>query len=457
MVSWKRRFHDVCNDSIERSMLLSLFYKPLSMFISLIYTPVLLHYLGEEVYGIWATILSIVNWINYFDVGIANGVRNILTVHIERKEEEEAKKDVSTAYTVLFFMSFIVFLIGSVLIAVMNDHLFFKTEIDVKLAFEVSFLFICINFVLSLSKILLYATHQAEKVSGMTLLTQIINLCGIIILSFRKNSNMLYVAILVGMSGAVVNLFCLIWVWNAYRYLLPSFKFFSKDRLHNICNIGVKFFLIQISGMILYSTDSMIIVRLLGPASVTPYQTAYSAFGIVNTLYAAAMAPLWSQYAVAKERKNYIWIKTIVRKLEKFMAITGIILLIECIFYRPISILWLQKELSYDPGLIIMMAIYNLCYIWTSIYSTACNGMGRINLQLYLSITGAILNIPLSFYFGDVLHMRSTGVLLATIVCLLIAAIPIAIDIHKYLNRMCASGGNVTVGGIEQTVNEKKE
>lgn len=430
-------FYTMINNSIERSMLLSLLCKPLSMVVSLIYTPVLLHYLDEEAYGIWATILSIVNWINYFDVGIANGVRNILTIHIEQKEELEAKKDVSTAYTTLTCISSIIFLIGSIFILSINDHLFFNTEIDVKPAFEVSFFFICINFVLSLSKIMLYAINKAEKVSIMSLLTQFVNLCGIVILSFMNEGNMLYVAILVGMSGMIVNFCFLIWIWSKHQYLYPTFKMFSKDRLKNIGNIGLKFFLIQVSGMVLYSTDNLIIARLFGPINVTPYQTTYSAFGIVNALYAAALTPLWAQFAIAKERKNYTWIKKTIRRLEKTLLIIGGILLFGCVFYKSIAFMWLQKKLNYDAGLIIMTAVYNFFYIWSSIYVIACNGMGRIDLQLYLSIVGALLNIPLSYFFGYILHMRSTGVLLATVVCVLIAAIPVACDTYKYLNKMC--------------------
>ena len=433
----KMIFYNINNNATERSMLLSLLCKPLSMVVSFIYTPILLHYLGEEAYGIWATILSIVNWINYFDVGIANGVRNLLTVHIERQEKEEVSKDVSTAYIALFFISAITFLIGSLIILNMDLHSFFKTEMDVKATFEVSFFFICINFILSLSRIILYATHQAEKVSYMTLLTQLINLCGILLFAFCGSGNILYVAILVGMSGMTVNLFYYGRLCGKNNFLFPHFRMFSRERLRSICNVGVKFFLIQISVMILYSTDSVIITRLFGPANVTPYQTAFSAFGIVNGLYAAAVTPLWAKYAAEKERNNYSGIKKIVRTQEKFMLIVGIILLIEGVCYKPASVIWLQKELNYDPGLIIMMAVYNFCYIWSNIYAIACNGMERIHLQLYLAIIGAVINIPLSFYLGGRLHMRSTGVMLATVICMLMIAIPMAVDTHRYLNKMC--------------------
>ena len=58
--------------------------KPVSMILSLMYTPILLNYLGNEKYGLWATLLSVINWVNYFDVGIGNGLRNLLAKELSR-------------------------------------------------------------------------------------------------------------------------------------------------------------------------------------------------------------------------------------------------------------------------------------------------------------------------------------------------------------------------------------
>ena len=64
--------------STEKSALINMGFKPISAIVSLVYTPMLLSYLGDEKYGLWATVLSIITWINFFDVGIGNGLRNLL-------------------------------------------------------------------------------------------------------------------------------------------------------------------------------------------------------------------------------------------------------------------------------------------------------------------------------------------------------------------------------------------
>ena len=95
----------------EKSGFINMLIKPISMVISLIYTPMLLAFLGDEKYGLWATLLSIINWINYFDVGIGNGLRNLLSKEIASKDYDEAQKSVSTAYIVLSGISLVVLIL----------------------------------------------------------------------------------------------------------------------------------------------------------------------------------------------------------------------------------------------------------------------------------------------------------------------------------------------------------
>ena len=75
---------------IIKSVGLTTIIKPVGMIVSFIYTPMLLAYLGEEKYGIWITVLTVINWINYFDVGIGNGLRNCLASEVGQRKYDEA-------------------------------------------------------------------------------------------------------------------------------------------------------------------------------------------------------------------------------------------------------------------------------------------------------------------------------------------------------------------------------
>ena len=68
--------------TIYMNSAMSLVYKIGSACLSLISAPLLLKCLGDEKYGAYATMLSVISWIYYCDLGIGNGLRNKLAESI---------------------------------------------------------------------------------------------------------------------------------------------------------------------------------------------------------------------------------------------------------------------------------------------------------------------------------------------------------------------------------------
>src|SRR3970040_2909317 len=59
-----------------------------------------LDYLGQENYGVWVTLASVLSWFGYLDFGLGNGLRNNLAEAVAKKEYYLAKIYVSTTYAV---------------------------------------------------------------------------------------------------------------------------------------------------------------------------------------------------------------------------------------------------------------------------------------------------------------------------------------------------------------------
>ena len=90
------------NSDMKNSMIQGTLYKGVSILLSLVYVPVVLDYLGDYKYGVWATVLSILSWISYFDLGIGNGLRNRLSEALaSSNSKNDAKTLVSSAYAIL--------------------------------------------------------------------------------------------------------------------------------------------------------------------------------------------------------------------------------------------------------------------------------------------------------------------------------------------------------------------
>ena len=67
------------NRKIVINVVASFAVKLLTILISLIIVPLTLTYLSSYEYGVWLTISSVLSWLDFFDVGLGNGLRNKLS------------------------------------------------------------------------------------------------------------------------------------------------------------------------------------------------------------------------------------------------------------------------------------------------------------------------------------------------------------------------------------------
>lgn len=435
----KRILSPVKKDSLYKSMILSATYKPINMILTFVYTPILIAWLGEEKYGIWVTILSIINWINFFDVGIGNGLRNVISQEITKEEYKKTKRSVSTAYTIMFFISVGVSIIVIIMTLLLDWKLIFNTTIESRYVVLFSLFFVCINLFLSLQKSEYYAEQKAEIVSLQGTIIQFLNLFGIIIATRVSSGKLMVVALLFSMSSIVVNIYYSVRIWKQREYLRPSWRLFDKSQVSDITGLGIKFFLLQMAALVLFTTDNMIITILYGPELVTPYSTVNKVFLAYGTVFSAMISPLWSKFTVAKEMKDYSWMKKIVRKMNLLLIPVFMVIVITVIFFQPLSDIWLGRRLNYDKGLVLVMGVYIFSYIYSMIYATVMNGMGCVNLQLVVAIAAAIVNIPLSIFFAKSCMLGTTGICLATGLTSIIGNIIYTV----YVNRIISQGGKV--------------
>lgn len=71
--------------------------KGASILLSLLLVPITLDYLNPYEYGIWLTLSSVLMWINYFDIGLGNGLRNKLSEALAVGDDNLARIYVSTS------------------------------------------------------------------------------------------------------------------------------------------------------------------------------------------------------------------------------------------------------------------------------------------------------------------------------------------------------------------------
>lgn len=419
-----------------KSMSINAILKPISMFVSLAYTPILLSYLGDEKYGVWTTLLSVMNWLTIFDFGIGGGFRNILSVKIANNDENDIKSVTATAYATLGIIVSIIFIICSIIIGFTNWQLIFNTQLKIKSAIFFVLIFVCLNFIFGLTNSIFYASQKAQYVPMISLGLQLLNLAGIVFLSkehWNVDGELTNVAVLYCLANIIVNIIALIFLWRKNAIFIPHITLFDKQYVRPIFNYGFKLFFLQISGIILFATDNMIITQLFSPSSVTPYSITQNCFNIVNIFFGALLAPFWSRYTIENEKKNFGWIKKSLKLQLVLWGLFTIGMILVGATLNDIYYIWLGRSLDISYALIFTMALLKATEMFTAIFSNFLNGVSHINVQLIISVLAAFLNIPLSVFLAKYLDMGVVGVCMATLFCQLLGCIFLPIDTVKYL------------------------
>ncbi|MBN1621096.1 MAG: MATE family efflux transporter, partial [Endomicrobiales bacterium] len=415
--------------NVKRNIFWIFVLRGISIVIGLVMVPMTLHYLGPGKYGIWLTLGSIISWLSFFDIGLGGGLRNKLAESLTGNDNEQARYYVSTAYAILISIMAAVFLVFFVINRFINWGIILGapagTSDELSRLALWMVVFFCIKFIFGLMVSILKADQRSAMSSSLDTVSSILSLVAVYILIKTTSGSLFFLGFWRSFCVAIVPVAAsMLFFTKRYRCIVPSLRYVDFAYARDIMELGVKFFIIQISAIVIFSTDNIIISQLLGPEKVTPYVIVYKYFYIITMVFATISIPLWSAYTQAYVKEDFRWIKNTLRKILSLLIPASVIVLFMILFARPIIIgIWIGEDVGFDVPLIILMGIYVLVQIWNRTYSWVLNGIGRLNYTLYTMVAGAIINIPLSIFFVKTVGMGISGVILGTIISLSIFAV----------------------------------
>lgn len=437
------KIKNIINSGSERSIqakmniIASFANKGIAIIISLLLVPVTINYLNSEQYGIWLTLSSIVAWIAYFDVGLVHGFRNRFSEAMAQQNIQLARKYVSTAYatlTVIFGALLIIF-------EIINPFINWSAILNVSPALNntlqtVVFLLligVCTSFVLNVCPTMLTADQKPALTAIITTIGQAAALFVIWILTKTTASSMSYIALALSWIPCIVILLVSIYIYSGkYKDVAPSLKYIDRDLIRSLIGLGGKFFVIQISMLLIFQMVNIILSRVLGPESVTEYNIAYKYYSIPLMVFNIVLSPFWSAYTDAYMKKDFDWMKAVQSKLKKIWAIFSIgnILLLAI---SPFAFqLWLGDSVNISWTVSISMMFYICILSYSNMYMVQLNGIGKVYLQMIIYIVCAFICLPLSYHLCGLLGIP--GILIALSAVYLAQSISAQIQLKKLLS-----------------------
>lgn len=423
--------------TVKRNVLYSFLIKGLSVLVGFVIVPITIGYINKVQYGMWLTLSSIIGWFSFMDIGLGNGLRNKLATAIALDDYDNAKKYVSTTYVLVMAIAILAALIFSFINPLLNwDKVLNVNEPGLNLGFIVQWLFylFCVQFIVQLINVVLTARQESASVSFILFVGQLASATAIFLLSrFTEGSLFYLVLVLTGLPPLVLLIASFFLYAGRLKSIAPSFKHIDFSNARQLLGLGGFFFIIQLGVIVLYQTSNIIITQLMGPEEVTTFNIAYKLFSVVTILLTIAITPFWSAFTDAYAKDDFVWIRSVVKKIRKFWIIVSLgaamLLLISPVVYK----LWIGDAVSIPFTLSMVVFVNVLGNAWVASHCYFLNGVGKIRLQLVMYLICIVVNIPLSIFLGRIWGIQ--GVVMSNILIHLLMSVVFYIQTEKIINK----------------------
>lgn len=421
--------------NVKRNIIYSFLLKFLSVGLSFILLPLTVHYLTEVEYGVWVTLFTVMNWVNFLDMGLGLGLRNKLAEAVSKNNLNEIRTYLSTGVFAMIGMGsilLIVFLIG---IQLVNMQSVFNTkeisEQDLYISTLFTGIFVILAFTLSIINQVYYAYQKAAVTGAIQIVHNLVMLLVVYYLTLQPTHKLFYFVLSFGIAVILSRISFIFTFFYKNINILPALKYIQLNSLKNICNLGIKFFIIQLTCIILFSSSNILITQCLGPEYVRSYDVVFKVFSIITMAHGLILSPLWSAYTDAYVKRDFKWLKNTIKKMIYLMM--PIILCVLVILWQIDFIItfWLRTKINIPEYLPICMGTYVIVLCWDNIWAYFVNGVGQITIQLYSKVVSIIIILPLSWYLMS--KIGSTGMCLALAIGLFIASIPTMLQVRYIL------------------------
>ncbi|SDW60378.1 lipopolysaccharide biosynthesis protein [Marinobacter mobilis] len=377
-----------------------------SIVAGLIMMPLMIRLLGEDLYGIWIVIGSIIGSLYLFDIGMASSVTRFISFSLSRDDREQATRVVSTAFAIYSCLALIVFA-ASVIIAFFSGYIVENPD-NTRL---VQILIIIVGMNVAVE----FPFKSYAGIAGYHLRQDLMSYSQIIfrILGAALTAYLLYAGyklIAVALVQFTVSLLSnLVFRYIAY-YLEPKLrvrlKTVDRPTFKEIFGFSSWSFVIDLTRLLKERGDVWMVAAFTSPALLTVYyvgvrlveysnQLLYKAFGFTLPLYTEAIAREDDQ-ELERKVKLFLRLNTLV---------SGIVLIGAVLFGRDVIRIWMGDSFSAADAAIVFIVLLaaKLLVFITNPFTNVLFAMAKHRYQAYVSGAEAITSLALIPVFMQVL------------------------------------------------------
>ena len=281
---------------IKRNVVENIFSNWASLVVSLVIaflvSPIVVHSLGNELYGVWTLIVSVTGYFTVLDFGVNTAIVRYISSSHAINDHGQARKVYSTSLAIFAAVA------AALLIFSLFFGFFFQSIFNLQ---HIPRLYLYATFMFSATDLafgLLFSTwvgslcglQEFKFINGLSVFTNIMkNL--LLVCLLKQGYGLLTLALLQLSTSLVRAAFQYVRIKRNYRFLCFSRDFIDRDTVKLIYGYSIYSFVIAIALKLLFYTDSLVIGSMIGVSQVTFY-------AIPSTLLDYLEKFVWAMIAV---------------------------------------------------------------------------------------------------------------------------------------------------------------
>lgn len=386
--------------------------------VSLVTVPMLLSYLGKELFGLWSTLLSAVAWLSLCDLGVVNGLVNITAEAHGRDDRRAAARALSTAVAILVSMAAFV---GAAFLVLLPripwDAVFGARGTIPAPTVQWSVAAAVGGFLLGLPLLTVpsvYAGYQRSYVAHLFAAGAACTSLAAISAAIWMRAPLPGVIAFMSVAGVVVAGASLVvlttWQMPWLRIRAAHVRMGAWRRLRRTAG---PLWLFQVGALMVNQSQLLILAHTAGLQMSADYALLMRVMQIyvgITVLTTNAFVP---PYREAIERGDHHWVRTgFARMVALRVGLAGGFAGLLLAFGNPLMRLWLHRaDVTFAPVVWPAFGLYLLASAWVSSFSDLLIVLDRIWVQVGLVLVNGIATVLLTLWLTPMLGVL--GVIIA--------------------------------------------
>ena len=360
--------------------------------------PFIIHTLGDEQYGVWMLVFSLINYLTIFDLGLKQALIRFVSKFLAVKDYEKINGVLNTSFAVYSLIGLATIAVAFVLSFFVLDA-FAIPEVLLergRMVLLIIGLNVAVNFIMLSWGDSLQAFHRYDIINGLhiaedilrtaTIVYLLLNGYGIVAMAW---SFLLFSLLRQGIAAVILK--------KLHPDLAMGRRFIRRDTLRLIFNYSLTGFFISVAWLLIANTDNIIVGYYFDTASVTKYAIAGSMVMYLRNLVLAVsfpLRPVISHYDSLNmaDRITRIYSKGTQYLYYLTFAVAGGTL----VFADRFIFLWLGAGYEQTATVLRLLVVPAAVFLPQAVANSVLYGIERHKHILYVIIIEGVLNVGLS-------------------------------------------------------------